>query len=340
MPFFGRRAIRLPEWLYEEGIGENRAALVEDGEIVEAEIELPGDLTAGSILSGRLTSILTPSRRGIATLGDGTEVFVESLPSKLTEGAALRVEIVREKVPEKGRAKLAKGRVTDAPERGGATLIERIGRTGAAVRKIGPHDADALEQAGWSQLIEEASTGDIAFSGGALRMSLTPAMTLFDVDGMLDPPSLAVAGAAAAGRAIRRLGIGGSIGVDLPTLSSKEARQAAAAALDLVLPQPFERTAVNGFGFLQVVRRRERASLPELVQGDPVATAARLLLRQAERSGGRGERTIVAAPAVITSVRQRPEWLQALERRLGTPVRLQEEPGLAISAGHVHSQFQ
>ena len=75
-----------------------------------------------------------------------------------------------------------------------------------------------------------------------------------------------MAGAEAAARAIRRLGIGGSIGIDLPTLPPRERQAARRAALDAVLPQPFERTAVNGFGFLQIVRRRERRSLPELVQ--------------------------------------------------------------------------
>ena len=117
-------------------------------------------------------------------------------------------------------------------------------------------------------------------------MSLTPAMTLFDVDGSLPPAELAIAGAAAAARAIRRLGIAGSIGIDLPTLAGRADRQAAAAALDAVLPQPFERTAVNGFGFLQIVRRRERPSLPEIVQGDPVGAAARALLRRARAREG------------------------------------------------------
>jgi hypothetical protein len=119
--------------------------------------------------------------------------------------------------------------------------------------------------------------GEIDFPGGALRMSLTPAMTLFDVDGNLPQAELAIAGVAAAARAIRRLGIAGSIGIDLPTLSGRADRQAAAAALDAALPQPFERTAVNGFGFLQIGRRRERPSLAEIVQGDPAGAAARAL---------------------------------------------------------------
>ena len=87
-------------------------------------------------------------------------------------------------------------------------------------------------------------------------------------------------GAAEAAKAIRRLDIGGSIGIDLPTAGSKASRQAAAAAIDDHLPQPFERTAVNGFGFVQIVRPRLRASLLELAQ-DRAPFEARALLRRA-----------------------------------------------------------
>jgi ribonuclease G len=322
----------LAEWLIEEGIGETRAILVEGGAILEALIELPGGLRAGAVVPGRLAAILIPGRRGIVVGGDH-EVLVEPLPPKLTEGQAVRVEIVREAIAEAGRYKLAKGRITDAPEAPGQDLRTRIGRA-VEHRPIG---ADRFEEAGWSELLDEAAGADIAFSGGALRMSLTPAMTLFDVDGALAPPALAVAGAAAAAAAIRRFDIGGSIGIDLPTLAGKAERQAAAAAVDAVLPQPFERTAVNGFGFLQIVRRRLRPSLPELIQSDPVGAAARALLRRAEYSGGAGARTIVAAPAVIARLEAQPAWIAELARRTGGPVSLQAELGLAISAGHVHA---
>src|SRR3546814_19771129 len=92
---------------------------------------------------------------------------------------------------------------------------------------------------------------EIGFAGGALRISLTPAMTLIDIDGDLPPAELARTGAEAAGAAIRRLDITGSIGIDLPTMGSKAERQNAAEALDAALPPPFERTALNGFGFMQ-----------------------------------------------------------------------------------------
>ena len=323
----------MAEWLYEEGIGENRAILVEDDDIIAAAIELPGEMRSGSVLAGRLVQIAIPGRRAIVATDQG-EVMVEPLPAALTEGQKVRVEIVREAIAEPGHPKFAKGRITDADEKQGPSLAERIGSP-PPLRPLGP---DLFHEAGWSELIDEALGTPIDFPGGELRISLTPAMTLFDVDGVLPPAELAAAGAEAAGRAIRRLGLSGSIGIDLPTMADRAERQRAAAALDAVLPQPFERTAVNGFGFLQIVRRRERPSLPETVQSDPAGAAARALLRKAERTPGAGERVLSAAPAVIERIRANPAWLKELERRTGTPAVLREEKGLAISAGHVQSR--
>jgi hypothetical protein len=319
----------LAEWLYEEGIGENRAILVEDEEILVAAIELPGELRCGSVLAGRLVQIAIPGRRGIVSTQLG-ETMVEPLPAALTEGQKVRVEIVREPIAEPGRPKYAKGRITDAEERMGPSLAERIGNP-APLGRLGP---DLFHEAGWSELIDEALGEAIDFPGGELHMSLTPAMTLFDVDGFLPPLELAVAGAEAAASAIRRLDIGGSIGIDLPTLPSREDRLRAVAALDAVLPQPFERTAVNGFGFLQVIRRRERRSLPELVQWDPVGAAARDLLRTAELGIGGCE--LAGAPAVIARLRSSPDWLETLARRIGGPVALREEPSFTTWQSRVH----
>lgn len=313
----------MAEWLYEEGIGENRAILVEDGTILEAAIELPG-LRAGAVVAARLTNIA-----GIATLEDGTEAIVAA--PGLAEGAAFRAEIVREAMPEPGRPKPPRARATDLPLREGPGLRERIGNP----VPLPAHGPDLFEQAGWSELLDEAATGEIAFEGGALRMSLTPAMTLFDVDGGLPPAALAQAGAAAAARAILRFGIAGSIGIDLPTLP-RDGRQAAAAAVDAILPKPFERSAVNGFGFLQIVRRRTRPSLAELLRADPVAAAARALLRRAGRLAG--PVILHAAPRVAAALEARPDWLAALARQNGGAATLLGEAGLAISAGHVQSR--
>jgi hypothetical protein len=315
----------LAEWLYEAGIGEHRAILVEDGAIIEAQIELPG-LRAGTVADARLTSILVPGRRGIATLADGSEVLIEPL-FKVTEGAAIRVEITREAIREPGAVKRAKGRITDADLCQGPDLAMRIG----AHRIISVHDADAFEAAGWSECLEEAASGVVAFPGGTLRIVLTPAMTLIDIDG-----DDAIAGASAAGQAIRRLGLTGNLGIDLPTVAGKAERQAIAAAFDAALAQPFERTAVNGFGFLQVIRPRFRASMCENVQRDRAGSAARALLRTAQRSGIMGAAEIVADAKVIAVIECNSSWIDQLSMEIGGAVSLQRDQSISNFSGSIH----
>ena len=300
-------------WLFEAGIGEARAALVADNRIVEAAIELDGDtLRVGTVARARLVALL-PGRRGRVTLESGEALL--QVPPGITEGAALTVEIVREALPEAGRAKLAKAVATDAPVRAAPDLLARL--TGYPVRQLRAHEPDALEAAGWSELLDEALTGEILFPVGALRMSPTPAMTLFDVDGGPPLDALAIAAAHEVAAAIRRHGIGGSIGIDFPTLQGKAQRQAVAAAIDDGLPLPFERTAMNGFGFLQIVRPRPRVSLPELLRADPVGAAARAVLRSLERTPPTASRRHTLPAAVQARLMAEPGWLVELARRTG-----------------------
>ena len=316
---FSGRSRRLPmitarsTWLYEDGIGEARAALVDGGRIVAARIVRDdGAPRLGLIAPARLTERL------LATLADGTPVQLDRPAAGVTLGAALTIEITREAIPETGRAKPARGRATDDVPRPAPSLRETLD---GVVREVRAHEADALEAAGWSEVLAEAESGDIAFPGGALRVTPTPAMTLFDVDG--DPPldTLAERAAVAVAQAIQRHGVGGSIGVDFPTLQGKAARQAVAAAIDAHLPPPFERTAVNGFGFLQIVRPRPRASLPELLRADPVLAAALIALRQIERIPPGTSNRHRLPPAVTARIEARPDWIAELVRRTGrTPI--------------------
>jgi hypothetical protein len=313
------------EWLVERGIGETRAALVEDGAIIEARIELEGVVPAGTILAAKLKDAGQAGRNAVARGDDGSEYLLPTAPAGVTEGAALHIEVVRAAIPggepwKRPLARAADGLpAPEAPLDGRELAFPSPGR-------------DALAEAGWDDAIEQARTGIVEFAGGRLRIALTPAMTLIDVDGVLSPADLAVAGAAEAARAIRRLGIGGSIGIDLPTVAGKAGRQAAAAAIDAHLPQPFERTAVNGFGFVQIVRPRTRASLLEVL-ADRAAAEARALLRRAALSGS-GPRRLAAHPAVIAVLERHPAWLDALSRQLGGAVTLRGDASLAMSAGH------
>lgn len=305
----------MAEWLFEAGIGEARAALVVDGAIVAARIEVPG-LRLGSVVEGRLVA------RDRVALADGSELLLDGAAG-VSEGAAIRVEVTRELIPEPGRAKLARCRVSDAPLGAGPDLRARLTASGHRLREVRAHEADALEAAGWSEVLDEAMTGEIAFPGGALRLSPTPAMALFDVDGSGDLGALAVAAATAVGQAIERLDIGGSIGVDFPSVQGRELRQAVAAAIDAALPQPFERTALNGFGFLQIVRPRPRASLVDVLRSDPVGAAARAALRSLERTPPGAPLAMRLPVAVKARIESAPGWLAELTRRTGRLAQLE-----------------
>ena len=306
-----------PVWLYEAGIGEARAALVQDEQIIEAAIELEDDsaLKVGLVARARLVELL-PGRRGRVTL-DGDDALINHLPPGITQGASLTVEIVREALPESGRAKLAKAVPSDSTPCPAPTLYDRLVATGLPVLSPRAHEPDALEAAGWSELLDEAMSGEIVFPLGALRLSPTPAMTLFDVDGAPPLDALAIAAAHAVARAIRRHGIGGSIGIDFPTIAGKAQRSAVATAIDESLPPPFERTAMNGFGFLQIVRPRPRASIPEILRADPVGAAARAALRTLERTPPTAPRRHALPAAVHARLMAHPDWLATLARRTG-----------------------
>lgn len=316
-----------PEWIIEHGIGEIRAALVEQDEIVEARIELDGVVRAGSVIRARLANTGIDGRNAGAVGEGGAEYMLPRGAPGITQGATLAIEVTREAIPGTEPWKLPLARVTDktpavAPDLAGSEIVF-------------PAPRDELGEVGWEDLVDQARTGIVMFAGGELRISPTPAMTLIDVDGYLAPDELAVLGASEAALAIRRLDIGGSIGIDLPTTGGKAARQAAAQAIDAVLPPPFERTAVNGFGFIQIVRPRTRASLIELAQ-DRALFEVRALLRRAALEGP-GAKRLVAHPAVIEVLRGLPEWLETLVRQVGGAVSLRVDANLPMSSGHAET---
>jgi hypothetical protein len=311
----------LPEWLIERGIGETRAALVDGSEIIEAAILRDGIVRAGTVLQARLRKA---GRNGLAE-AEGREYLLPHGAGKSPEGAMLSIEVVREELGGAEPWKRAIARMSDEQPRPAHPVAGQV--------LAYPTPVDVLGAAGWLDLVDEARSGMVRFAGGELRITPTPAMTLIDVDGALPADELAFLGASAAAKAIRRLDIGGSIGIDLPTVKGKAARQAAAEAIDAVLPLPFERTAVNGFGFVQIVRPRLRPSLVELFT-DGAEAEARAMLRAAATGGRPGAARLVAHLAVIAVLEANPDWLEALSRQIGGSVSLRAEPSLPISGGH------
>jgi len=305
----------LPEWVIEDGIGETRAALIENDEIVEARVRRDGITPAGTVVEAKLVAVAPR-----VTVEAGGERFL--LPrgvTGVTEGARLVIEVTREALGGSEPWKLALARRTDQEPCAAPPLAE-----GAQGRIDG-----------WDDLLEEARSGIVRFEGGELRIEPTAAMTMIDVDGWLVPDKLAQMAAWAVARAIRRLDIGGSIGIDFPTLKDKAARAEVDSILDAYLEKPFERTAMNGFGFVQIVRPRRRASLIELAQ-DRATFEARALLRRAA-SEQAGAKRLVAHPTVIAILEQRPQWLEALARQIGGNIGLRADAALPMSGGYAEN---
>jgi hypothetical protein len=326
----------LIEWFYEDGIGEERAILVENGTILAARIERQGGIKPGMVAQARLITRLVANSRGIVRLADGTEALLSPLPKGLNEGASIRVEVTRAAIDEKSRFKLPVVKaVPDKPTHDAPNLLVQISAGGHSIIHCHAHEDDRFEACGWGELLEEARTGHVAFDGGALHVSLTPAMTLIDVDGDMAPPALALAAAKAAAQTIQRLDLQGNIGIDFPTLEAKSDRQAAAEAFDAAMSGSFERTAINGFGFMQILTRRARPSIPETVQYRSAQSEALALLRRAGRDRGTGPMQLVAHVAVLAQIEAQPDWTAALARRTGRAVSLRSDAQLAIGAGYV-----
>jgi hypothetical protein len=314
-------------WYVEEGIGEERALLADGGEAIAARLHWSGGLAAGQVEDAVLAHFDPARRRGTARFASGEEALVDRLPAASREGAAIRLEVTRAALAERGRLKRAQARPSEASLRPAPSLAHTLASQGQPVHAVRRFPAGL-----WEEIWSEAWAGEAPFPSGTLQFSVTPAMTLIDVDGGAAAPVLAREAVAPLARAIRRFDLGGSIGVDFPSLERKDDRRAVDAALDEALHDwPHERTAMNGFGFVQLVARLERPSLLHRLHLSRAGAAARMLLRRAEQVEAPGALLLSAHPAVAAKLTD--EWLTELARRTGREVRLATDAALALEGG-------
>ena len=160
----------MPEWLVERGIGETRVALIERGKIIEARVNLEGYVQAGAVLEAKLETV---GRNAVAKANEIEFLLPKGAPG-FTQGATASIEITREAIGTEGwkrpLARLTEAVPGPAPAINGRNLVF-------------PSPSDPLDVAGWSDLLDEARSGIVSFPGGELRIAVTPAMTLIDVDG-------------------------------------------------------------------------------------------------------------------------------------------------------------
>ncbi|HEX5644211.1 MAG TPA: ribonuclease [Erythrobacter sp.] len=322
----------MADWLVEEGIGEHRAIRLNCDGIEQARVQWPGDqLVAGEVADAILRQRLGEGSAGLVEFPGHQQAFATLVPKRVSVGAPVRVKVTREAIAERGRLKLAQARHCETDLRPPPTLAEALREDGHDVEVVGRfpdlHD--------WDDLWIDAARQQVDFNGGTLLFAETPAMTLIDVDGGPDRaiwfnaiPVLA--------RALQRFDLGGNIGIDFPTVRDKEDRKSLDARLGECLRDwPHERTAMNGFGFVQIVARLERPSLLHRIARDRAGAAARWLLRRAEAVPLPGAILLGCHPQVASALR--PGWLEELGRRTGREVRVASDPCLALEAGFAQS---
>lgn len=316
-------------WLAEKGIGEDRAALIEKGQIVAARIRRhENGPFAGAVIAGRLHRDGQP----YVLADDGRHIALDGPLNALSNGASCHIRITRESLWEGSgdhrRSKPPRGRLTsdnaaDAPDLDSMILSDPLSADCQvqSYRPAPPPAPDPLAEAGWHDVLEQAASGLIAFDGGRLIISPTPGMTVIDIDGSMasgkSRTALAKAAAHQAAKAILRLDIGGSIAIDFPSIEAKADRQAVAAAFDDAMAGPFERTSINGFGLMQIVRRRIRPSLVEQMQLAPIRSALGGLLRAAQKSAELANMAIVLDAKGAALLQNHPKWLAQLQQSTG-----------------------
>ncbi|MEQ5787104.1 ribonuclease [Erythrobacter sp. NFXS35] len=314
----------MAEWLIEDGIGETRALLIDREQVLAARVFWPGELRAGQALRGKLVTKLKGTRRGVALLDGGAEALVDHLPPNVTEGQVLDLVVTRAPLAERGRLKRAQARVAGAE----SSATHNNFPEGRTVRRF---------PAGlWEEVWHAASAASLDFPGGEVLVSVTPAMTVIDIDGVGSPREVALAAVPAIARALAWFAIGGNIGIDFPTLADKSDRRAVDEALEAALAGwPHERTAMNGFGFVQLVARLEGPSLLHRFAAARLGAAGRVALRRAELAADDGAgRTLLLTVHPALKAKLKEPWLAELALRTGREVRIDTDPGLAIEAAH------
>ena len=145
----------MPEWLVERGIGETRAALVDDGDILEARIELERVTPAGTVLAARLVAVGANCRNAVARDECGTKYLLPRGAPGISQGAQLTIEVTREAFPGGESWKRPLARLSEQQPRAVGPLTDRLGGR----ELIFPAARDELAEAGWNELVEQARNG-------------------------------------------------------------------------------------------------------------------------------------------------------------------------------------
>ena len=330
------RVIRLTDIWRDDAPGERRFAVVEYGNIVEIHIQRDALWALGECGAGRIDR-KTPSGAYVVA-DDGSELLLRG-KTNAPDGARVPFAVTREAISEPGRIKppeiLLRDSAHDEP------LIGKDALWDARVASLGQSAINASVAEGFDVAIAgQSQLGDVTIS-----FQRTKAGLVFDIDGIGDAFAINRVAATETARLLRLYQVGAMVMIDFVSMESKAQRMQLAEAFDaasLADPRPFERTAINGYGMMQVVRARPRPSVLDQLFGTRIAalsdeTQAYWLLRAVAQSSGFGARTVTTRPEVATLL-QSERWAawrgQAVRLAGADMVVVADEK--ATGYGHVH----
>jgi hypothetical protein len=329
------RVIRLTDIWRDDAPGERRAAVVENGNIVEIHIQRDALWALGECGAGRIDR-KTPSGAYVVA-DDGSTLLLRGKTNAL-EGARVMFEVTREAISEPGRIKPPEIMLRDSADN---PLLGKDALWDARLVSLGQSAINASIAEGFDVAIAgQSQLGDVTIS-----FQRTKAGLVFDIDGIGDALAINMVAAREVARLLRLYQVGAMVLIDFVSMESKTQRTQIAEAFDaasVLDPRLFERTAINGYGMMQVVRARPRPSVLDQLFGTRIAalsdeTQAYCLLRAVAQSSGFGARTVTTRPEVATLL-QSERWAiwRALAVRLAGADMQVVADEKATGYGHVH----
>ncbi|WP_291844607.1 ribonuclease E/G [Maricaulis sp.] len=338
--------------LIEENIGETRAAVAENGRIVELHLDRWSEAgqraVEGEIYRGRIRRVEPALNAAFVDLGVGEEGFLPfgktGRPKGLHEGAALGVRVAREAYAEKGpNLSIVEVEAGEAPDclEPADILAQRLVRAFSDAEPVWADETDHDLEAAFDEALQ---TRVAIPGGGSLYIEATRAMTTVDIDadgrkGQGNAAQLAVqlnnSAAKEAARQARMRGIGGMIAIDFVHMRGQPDRK----AVEQTLRGAFRRdrakvdvAPLSQFCIGEVARQRRGRTLSEIMlaaDGRPtVETAALAALRRLEGEArsdrSRKLRLTVGAEVFAWLDGDTIAWRAALADRIGQRFELAE----------------
>ncbi|WP_300545367.1 ribonuclease E/G [Maricaulis sp.] len=349
--------------LVEDNIGETRAAVVENGRIVELHLDRWSEAgkraVEGEVYRGRVRRVEPALNAAFVDLGVGEEGFLPfgkaGRPKGLHEGAAIGVRVAREAYADKGpNLALVEVEPGDAPEclEQASILAQRLVKAYGEADAVWADETDFDLEAEFDAVLDPQTPVP---GGGALYIETTRAMTTVDVDadgrkGQGNAAQLAVAlnvsAAKEAARQARLRGLGGIIAIDFVHMRGQPDRKAVEQALRGAFKRDRAKVDIaplSQFCVGELARQRRGRAIAEILTDRTGALsvescaliALRRLMAEAISDRSRKQRLEVSPEVHAWLDADRIAWRAALTERIGPRFDLAENTGLARDAARV-----